>query len=68
MRYRVTERYVYGVANVKALWGSPDGWPPGLVLWPFDAERRGYDMAIYRPAAVTGGYFYTAAEASQLPR
>ncbi len=50
MRVIATERFAVMGVDHRAIWGqNPQHYPPGSVMWPFDAEARGYDMAMFRP-------------------
>jgi hypothetical protein len=46
---KITERYVSGWTDARAVFGTdPTNYPPGDCLFPFDAELRGYDPALFR--------------------
>ncbi len=62
---RATERIAYGYIDYRAYWGpteivigTRDG-AAGALLWPFDAECRGYDMELFKgPWAGSGAHLW----------
>lgn len=45
---RATEHFVFGYRDPRAINGSPPFAPLGDIVFPFEAELRGWCMALYR--------------------